>query len=119
MPNSRQCERRFVVARDFEPLTSVDPQLLDLQIKTVRSLDIKDDDTIITVSEEGLTTIPKRRSRNLSPLRPEIRQPVTNAKALLKRLFFDPKRYDIAASVDTKNYQKLTINVALRLVSYQ
>jgi DNA-directed RNA polymerase subunit beta len=104
-----------VVARAFEPLTqAVIRQLLDLQIKTVKVIDIKDDDTIIKClkkdpthdTEEALKDIYRR-------LRPGDPPTVTNAKALLKRLFFDPKRYDIGRVGRYKINQKLTIAVPL------
>ena len=104
-----------VVARAFEPLTqAVIRQLLDLNIKTVKVIDIKDDDTIIKClkkdpthdTEEALKDIYRR-------LRPGDPPTVTNAKALLKRLFFDPKRYDIGRVGRYKINQKLTINVPL------
>ncbi len=38
---------------------------------------------------------------------------MTNAKALLKRLFFDPKRYDIGRVGRYKINQKLSIDVGL------
>ena len=103
-----------VVARAFEPLTqAVIRQLLDLQIKTVKVIDIKDDDTIIKClkkdpthdTEEALKDIYRR-------LRPGDPPTVTNAKALLKRLFFDPKRYDIGRVGRYKINQKLTIRGA-------
>src|SRR5208282_1270002 len=85
-----------------------------LQIKTVKVIDIKDDDTIIKClkkdpthdTEEALKDIYRR-------LRPGDPPTVTNAKALLKRLFFDPKRYDIGRVGRYKINQKLTINVGL------
>src|SRR5471030_1206078 len=104
-----------VVARAFEPLTqAVIRQLIDLQIKTVKVIDIKDDDTIIKClkkdpthdTEEALKDIYRR-------LRPGDPPTVTNAKALLKRLFFDPKRYDIGRVGRYKINQKLTIDVDL------
>jgi len=104
-----------VVARAFEPLTqAVIRQLLDLNIKTVKVIDIKDDDTIIKClkkdpthdTDEALKDIYRR-------LRPGDPPTVTNAKALLKRLFFDPKRYDIGRVGRYKINQKLTINVDL------
>ncbi len=104
-----------VVARAFEPLTqAVIRQLLDLDIKTVKVIDIKDDDTIIKClkkdpthdTEEALKDIYRR-------LRPGDPPTVTNAKALLKRLFFDPKRYDIGRVGRYKINQKLSINVDL------
>ncbi len=104
-----------VVARAFEPLTqAVIRQLLDLNIKTVKVIDIKDDDTIIKClkkdpthdTEEALKDIYRR-------LRPGDPPTVTNAKALLKRLFFDPKRYDIGRVGRYKINQKLSIDVDL------
>src|ERR1700742_351191 len=104
-----------VVARAFEPLTqAVIRQVLDLGIKTVKVIDIKDDDTIIKClkkdpthdTEEALKDIYRR-------LRPGDPPTVTNAKALLKRLFFDPKRYDIGRVGRYKINQKLTIDVDL------
>jgi DNA-directed RNA polymerase subunit beta len=102
-----------VVARAFEPLTkAVIRQLLDLTIKNVKVIDIKDDDTIIKClkkdpthdTDEALKDIYRR-------LRPGDPPTVTNAKALLKRLFFDPKRYDIGRVGRYKINQKLSIHV--------
>ncbi len=103
----------LVVARAFEPLTkSVVRQLLDLGVKSIRIVDIKNDDTIVRClkkdstrdTEEALKDIYKR-------LRPGDPPTVTNAKALLKRLFFDPKRYDIGRVGRYKINQKLSINI--------
>jgi len=66
------------------------------------------------VSEEGSHPRYRRGAHgHLSPPRPGDPPTVTNAKALLKRLFFDPKRYDIGRVGRYKINQKLTINVAL------
>jgi DNA-directed RNA polymerase subunit beta len=102
-----------VVARAFEPLTkAVIRQVIDMGIKTVQVIDIKDDDTVIKClkkdpthdTDEALKDIYRR-------LRPGDPPTVTNAKALLKRLFFDPKRYDIGRVGRYKINQKLSINV--------
>jgi len=102
----------LVVARAFEPLTkTVIRQLLDLGIKTVEVVDIENDDTIIRClkkdptrdTEEALKEIYRR-------LRPGDPPTVTNAKALLKRLFFDPKRYDIGRVGRYKINQKLGLD---------
>jgi DNA-directed RNA polymerase subunit beta len=104
-----------VVARAFEPLTkSVIRQLIDLGIKSVKVIDIKLDDTVIKClkkdpthdTEEALKDIYRR-------LRPGDPPTVTNAKALLKRLFFDPKRYDIGRVGRYKINQKLNVDVDL------
>jgi DNA-directed RNA polymerase subunit beta len=103
----------LVVARAFEPLTkTVVRQLLDLGIDTVNVVDIRNDDTIIRClkkdpsrdTEDALKDIYKR-------LRPGDPPTVTNAKALLKRLFFDPKRYDIGRVGRYKINQKLGLGV--------
>src|SRR6202142_3651830 len=104
-----------VVARAFEPLTqAVIRQLLDLQIKTVKVIDIKDDDTVIKClkkdpahdTEEALKDIYRR-------LRPGDPPTVANARGLLKRLFFDPKKYDLGRVGRYKINQKLGIEVDL------
>ncbi|MEM6822192.1 MAG: DNA-directed RNA polymerase subunit beta [Verrucomicrobiota bacterium] len=103
----------LVVARAFEPLTkTVIRQLIDLGIEEVEVVDIENDDTIIRClkkdptrdSEEALKEIYRR-------LRPGDPPTVTNAKALLKRLFFDPKRYDIGRVGRYKINQKLNLDV--------
>src|SRR4029434_6869318 len=71
-------------------------QILTLGIKDVEVVDIKDDDTMIKAlrkdpahdEEEALKDIYRR-------LRPGDPPTIPNAKALLKRLFFDPKKYDL------------------------
>ncbi len=103
----------MVIARSFEPMTkTIVRQLLDLGLKEVQVVDIKDDDAIIKSlkkdptrdSDEALKEIYKR-------LRPGDPPTVQNAKALLKRLFFDPKRYDISKVGRYKINQKLGISV--------
>jgi DNA-directed RNA polymerase subunit beta len=103
----------LVVARAFEPLTkTIVRQLLDLGIKSVNVVDIRNDDTMIRClkkdptrdTEDALKDIYKR-------LRPGDPPTVTNAKALIKRLFFDPKRYDIGRVGRYKINQKLNLDV--------
>ncbi len=103
----------LVVARAFEPLTkSVIRQLLEIGVKSVQVVDIKDDDTIVKClkkdtardTDEALKEIYRR-------LRPGDPPTVPNAKILLKRLFFDGKRYDLSKVGRYKLNQKLGINV--------
>ncbi|MDX2226200.1 MAG: DNA-directed RNA polymerase subunit beta [Verrucomicrobiae bacterium] len=103
----------IVVARAFEPLSkAVLKQLLDLGVKSVSVVDIKEDDTVIKslkkdpthTEEEALKEIYRR-------LRPGDPPTVTNAKALIKRLFFDPRRYDLGRVGRYKMNQKLSMNV--------
>ncbi len=83
----------IIVARAFEPLTqAVVGQLLALGHDKVKVVDIKKDDTVIKAlkkdtahdEEEALKDIYRR-------LRPGDPPTVANARALLKRLFFDPE----------------------------
>ena len=84
-----------VVARAFEPLTqAVIRQLIDLQIKNVKVIDIKDDDTIIKClkkdpthdTEEALKDIyrpsPPRRSTNRHQRQSPAQAPLLRPEAL-------------------------------------
>ncbi|MCH8473769.1 MAG: DNA-directed RNA polymerase subunit beta [Opitutales bacterium] len=102
-----------VIARAFEPLTkSILRQLQKSGIPQLRVIDTSADDGAIIRAlkkdptrneEEALKEIYKR-------LRPGEPPTTTNAKALLKRLFFDPKRYDLGRVGRYKINQKLGLN---------
>src|SRR6187399_1078423 len=103
------------VARAFEPLTlATVRQIMALKIHEVKVIDISNDDTIVKAlrkdpahdQEEALKDIYRR-------LRPGDPPTVANARALLKRLFFDPKKYDLGRVGRYKINQKLGINVDL------
>src|SRR5580698_5785561 len=105
----------ITVARAFEPLTKATiQQILTLGINEVSVVDTKDDDTIIKSikkdpahdEEEALKDIYRR-------LRPGDPPTVANARGLLKRLFFDPKKYDLGRVGRYKLNQKLNIQVDL------
>jgi DNA-directed RNA polymerase subunit beta len=105
----------ITVARAFEPLTKASiQQILTLGITEVSVVDTKDDDTIIKSikkdpahdEEEALKDIYRR-------LRPGDPPTVANARGLLKRLFFDPKKYDLGRVGRYKINQKLGIEVDL------
>jgi len=105
----------ITVARAFEPLTKATvQQILTLGIGEVDVVDAKDDDTIIKSikkdpahdEEEALKDIYRR-------LRPGDPPTVANARGLLKRLFFDPKKYDLGRVGRYKINQKLGIEVDL------
>ena len=91
------------------------PQFEKHDIKDVRVIDTTDDDAIIRAlkkdpthdEEEALKEIYKR-------LRPGDPPTTPNAKALLKRLFFDPKRYDLGRVGRYKINQKLGLKVDAR-----
>src|SRR6266446_6970964 len=103
------------VARAFEPLTlATVRQIIGLGVKEVKVIDISNDDTVVKAlrkdpahdQEEALKDIYRR-------LRPGDPPTVANARALLKRLFFDPKKYDLGRVGRYKINQKLGIDVDL------
>jgi DNA-directed RNA polymerase subunit beta len=105
----------ITVARAFEPLTKATiRQVMALGIKDVEVVDTKSDDTIIKAlkkdpahdEDEALKDIYRR-------LRPGDPPTVPNARGLLKRLFFDPKKYDLGRVGRYKLNQKLGVDVAL------
>jgi DNA-directed RNA polymerase subunit beta len=105
----------ITVARAFEPLTKATiQQVLSLGLTEVDVVDTKDDDTIIKSikkdpahdEEEALRDIYRR-------LRPGDPPTIPNARGLLRRLFFDPKKYDLGRVGRYKINQKLSIEVDL------
>lgn len=111
-------EREVVVARAFEPLTkALCKQLVDLGIDKVKMVDTAVDDGVIVKclrkdpcknQEEALKEIYRR-------LRPGDPPTVANANALIKRLFFDPRRYDLGRVGRYKINQKLNRKTELDL----
>ncbi|MCP5538866.1 MAG: DNA-directed RNA polymerase subunit beta [Akkermansiaceae bacterium] len=102
-----------VVAKAYEPLTlGVVNQLLALGIKQLSVVTASHEDLLIKSlkkdpahdEEEALKDIYRR-------LRPGDPPTVANARALLKRLFFDAKKYDLTRVGRYKINQKLTIDV--------
>src|SRR5437763_4399037 len=91
-------EKSLVVARAFEPLSkAVVKQIAELGINKIKVVDTTADEGIVIKcmkkdpaknEEEALKDIYRR-------LRPGDPPTAANARALLKRLFFDPKRYDL------------------------
>ncbi len=102
------------VARAFEPLTLATVRQIMALTKEVQVIDISQDDTVVKAlkkdpahdQEEALKDIYRR-------LRPGDPPTVANARALLKRLFFDPKKYDLGRVGRYKINQKLGIDVDL------
>ena len=104
----------ITVARAFEPLNAATiRQLMSLGHKSVRVVDTNQDDTIIKSlkkdpahdEEEALKDIYRK-------LRPGDPPTVQNARSMLKRLFFDPKRYDLGRVGRHKINQKLGLQVS-------
>src|SRR5713226_6959816 len=83
---------------------------MGLKIREVKVIDISHDDTVVKAlkkdpahdEEEALKDIYRR-------LRPGDPPTVANARGLLKRLFFDPKKYDLGRVGRYKVKQKLGI----------
>ena len=103
----------ITVARAFEPLTkTIVSQLLSLGHTSVKVVDTKNDDTVIKSlkkdpahdEDEALKDIYRK-------LRPGDPPTVQNARSMLKRLFFDPKRYDLGRVGRHKINQKLDVQV--------
>src|SRR5258705_2051298 len=101
-----------VVARAFEPLSkAVVKQIAELGINNKKVVDTTPDEGIVIKAikkapakneEEALKDIYRR-------LRPGDPPTAANARALIKRLFFDPKRYDLGRVGRYKINQKLSI----------
>src|SRR6184192_2514107 len=105
-------EKGLVVARAFEPLSkAVVKQIAELGVHKIKVVDTTLDDGIVIKcmkkdpaknEEEALKDIYRR-------LRPGDPPTAANARALIKRLFFDPKRYDLGRVGRYKINQKLGI----------
>jgi len=103
----------IVLCKAYEPLTvGVVNQMIALGHKTIPVVDTSEDDILIKSlkkdpahdEEEALKDIYRR-------LRPGDPPTVPNAKALLKRLFFDAKKYDLTRVGRYKINQKLELQV--------
>jgi len=103
-------DKGVVVARAFEPLSkAVVKQIAENGVNKIRVVDTSVDDGIVIKclkkdptknEEEALKDIYRR-------LRPGDPPTAANARALIKRLFFDPKRYDLGRVGRYKIMQKL------------
>ncbi len=103
-------DKGIVVARAFEPLSkAVVRQIAELGVSKIRVVDTSVDEGVIIKclkkdptknAEEALKDIYRR-------LRPGDPPTAANARALIKRLFFDPKRYDLGRVGRYKINQKL------------
>ena len=100
-----------VVAKAYEPLTpGIISALMGLGQKTAKVITVSADDLLLKSlkkdpakdEEEALKDIYRR-------LRPGDPPTVPNARALLKRLFFDPKKYDLTRVGRYKINQKLNL----------
>jgi DNA-directed RNA polymerase subunit beta len=109
-------QKGVVLARAFEPLTKQIVRTFEKhEIASIRVIDTAIDEGALIRAlkkdptrneEEALKEIYKR-------LRPGEPPTTANAKALLKRLFFDPKRYDLGRVGRYKVNQKLGLKAEL------
>jgi DNA-directed RNA polymerase subunit beta len=109
-------QKGVVLARAFEPLTKQIVRTFEKhEITSIRVIDTAVDEGALIRAlkkdpsrneEEALKEIYKR-------LRPGEPPTTANAKALLKRLFFDPKRYDLGRVGRYKVNQKLGLKAEL------
>ena len=104
----------LTVGRAFVPLTTaIIRELIKLGHKSVKVVDTKEDDTIIKSlkkdpaheEDEALKDIYRK-------LRPGDPPTVQNSRSMLKRLFFDAKRYDLGRVGRHKINQKLGLKVS-------
>jgi DNA-directed RNA polymerase subunit beta len=104
-----------VLVRGLEPLTKTAVRLLlEAEVKTIQVVDIREEDAIVKClrrdpahdQAEALKEIYRR-------LRPGDPPTEANARLLLKRLLFDPKRYDVGRVGRYKINQKLGIDTNL------
>lgn len=110
-------ESGSTIGRAFEPLSkAVLMAVLDAGVKKVRVVDVSVDDGImikclkkdpVKNEEDALKEIYRR-------LRPGDPPTSSNAKALIKRLFFDPRRYDLGRVGRYKLMQKLGLKDGLQ-----
>ncbi len=109
-------EKGLVLARAFDPLTkTILSSFAQAGIHDLRVVDTSADDGIIVRclkkdpthnEEEALKEIYRR-------LRPTEPATVSNSKSLMKRLFQDPKRYDLGRVGRYKVNQKLNLKTSL------
>jgi DNA-directed RNA polymerase subunit beta len=102
------------IARAFEPLSkAVITQIQALGIKNVQVVDLKGDDSIIKALEKDpIQTEEEALKEIYRRLRPGDPPTVPNARGLLKRLFFDPEKYNLGRVGRHKINSKLGLTVS-------
>ena len=102
-----------VVAKQYEPLTiGVVKQLLALGTKTIDVIDSREDEIILKTLKKDPAHDEESALKDIyRKLRPGDPPTAANARALLKRLFFDAKKYDLTRVGRYKINQKLGINI--------
>ncbi|MGJ8671562.1 DNA-directed RNA polymerase subunit beta [Rubritalea sp.] len=102
-----------VVAKRYEPLTiGVVRQFIALGLKTIEVVDSREDEILLKSLKKDPSHDEESALKDIyKKLRPGDPPTAANAKALLKRLFFDPKKYDLTRVGRYKINQKLGIDV--------
>jgi len=102
-----------VIAKKYEPLTiGVVKQLLALDHKKIEVIDSRQDEIILKSLKKDPAHDEESALKDMyRKLRPGDPPTAANARALLKRLFFDPKKYDLTRVGRYKINQKLGIDV--------
>ena len=103
----------LVVAKAYEPLTiGIVRQLLALGHKTAEVIDGREDEILLKSLRKDPAKDEESALKDIyRKLRPGDPPTASNARALLKRLFFDPKKYDLTRVGRYKINQKLGITV--------
>jgi DNA-directed RNA polymerase subunit beta len=103
----------LVVAKAYEPLTiGIVRQLLALGHKTVEVIDGREDEILLKSLRKDPAKDEESALKDIyRKLRPGDPPTAANSRALLKRLFFDPKKYDLTRVGRYKINQKLGITV--------
>jgi DNA-directed RNA polymerase subunit beta len=103
----------LVVAKAYEPLTiGIVRQLLALGQKSVEVIDGREDEILLKSLRKDPASDEESALKDIyRKLRPGDPPTAANARALLKRLFFDAKKYDLTRVGRYKINQKLGINV--------
>ncbi|MFI5335280.1 MAG: DNA-directed RNA polymerase subunit beta [Opitutales bacterium] len=111
-------QKGVVLARAFEPLTKQIVRTFEKhEIKSMRVIDTTvDEGAIIRALKKDPTRNEEEALKEIyKKLRPGEPPTTANAKALLKRLFFDPKRYDLGRVGRYKINQKLDLKTDLEM----
>ena len=109
-------EKNVIVARAFEPLSrAVLKQLTAIGVKKIKVVDIsRDEGLIIKCMKKDPTHNEDEALKEIyGRLRPGDPPTAANSRALLKRLFFDAKRYDLGRVGRYKICQKLGIEESM------
>ncbi|MBN8458160.1 MAG: DNA-directed RNA polymerase subunit beta [Verrucomicrobia bacterium] len=105
----------IVVAKAYEPLTiGIVRQLLQLGHKKVEVIDGREDEILLKSLRKDPAHDEESALKDIyRKLRPGDPPTASNSRALLKRLFFDAKKYDLTRVGRYKINQKLGINVPI------